>query len=176
MKSEHALGMWSWGMIVEKDANIFTQLWVVGEWHWWKNKVFFFPPFEWFESRDMPCGKRFLCQHQREGEIAQQFHPSGGAYQTWHIVELQKQKSETSPGLHSFTYKKKKERKKKFTIPVFSYCLRLGETAEITSPAFKLESKDNLQNKKQKSFLRVSAGSPKRNIRLGEAIPLIRGG
>lgn len=32
-------------------------------------RCFFSPPFEWCKSRDMPCSKRFLCQHQREGEI-----------------------------------------------------------------------------------------------------------
>lgn len=87
-------------MIVEKDANIFTQSWV---WHWWKDKAFFRPPpSECCESQDTQCGKRFLCQHQRGREITQQFQPSGGTYQRWHCVELQKQISESSFSPHSF--------------------------------------------------------------------------
>lgn len=39
---------------------------------------------------------------------------------------------------------------------------------KIQSPAFILKSKDDLQNKKAKSFLRVTGSHPKLNVGLGE--------
>lgn len=50
----------------------------------------------------------------------------------------------------SFLYLKR--RKNPRNDSSFGYYGRLGEKAEITSAAFKLKSKDNLQNKKQRAF------------------------
>lgn len=151
MKREHTLGIGPRGLIVEKDANIFIQSWVVEVWHWWKDKVFFLL-FEWSESQDIQRGKRFLCQHQRGCEITQQFHPSGGTYQTWRCVELQKQMSKRFPQ-HSFLHIRRGEKNSNpWNNSTFSYHHCLGKKVQITSPAFKLKSTDNLQNKKQRAF------------------------
>lgn len=121
------------------------------------------------------------CVNIRDGrEITRRFRPSGGAYQTRRCVGLQKKykrskKFPESANPHLILTKKKNPAIFE-TIPPSVIAVAFGEGEQIASPAFRLKSKRRFTKQKAKRFLRVSAGSPKRNICLGEAIPLIKGG
>lgn len=146
MKSEHTLGIQPRRLIVEKMQIFLLSLELLQCDIDGRIRLFFFSPlFERCESHDTPCGKRFLCQHQGGREITQQFRPSGGTYQTWHCVELQKQiaKSSLSPFffLSRYTATTTTTTKRNPANPpqnssAFSYYRCLGEKAQITSPTF----------------------------------------
>lgn len=138
----------------------------------------FFLPMEWCESHDTPCGKRFLCQHQRRGEITT-ISPVRRRISDVTLHRITKAKGlkrspSAPPPIPSYTQKKKKKTAIFETIP--PSVITVGEGEQIASPAFRLKSKRRFTKQKAKRFLRVSAGSPKRNICLGEAVPLIKAG
>lgn len=137
----------------------------------------FFLPMEWCESHGTPCGKRFLCQHQRRREITT-ISPVRRRISdvTLHrITKAKGLKRSLRPPIPSYTKKRRRKKTAIFeTIP--PSVITVGEGEQIASPAFRLKSKRRFTKQKAKRFLRVSAGSPKRNICLGEAVPLIKAG
>lgn len=132
----------------------------------------FFLPMEWRESHGTPRSKRFLCQHRRGCEIT--ILPNRRHISDVTLRGFQKQKVEKvlRAPKPSFTQKPGACE----TIPPSVITTAFGEGEQIASAAFQLKSKRQFTKQKAKRFLRVSAGSPKRNICLGEAIPLIKGG
>lgn len=130
----------------------------------------FFLPMEWCESHDTPCGKRFLCQHQRRREITT-ISPVRRRISDVTLHRITKAK-----GLKCSLKKKKKKKKTAIFETIPPSVITVGEGEQIASPAFRLKSKRRFTKQKAKRFLRVSAGSPKRNICLGEAVPLIKAG
>lgn len=133
----------------------------------------FFLPMEWRESHGTPRGKRFLCQHRRGHEITTilpiRRHISDVTLRGFQKQKVEKVLRAPKP---SFTQKPGVCE----TIPPSVITTAFGEVEQIASAAFQLKSKRRFTKQKAKRFLRVSADSPKRNICLGEAIPLIKGG
>ena len=169
MKGEHTLGIEPRSVITENDANVFAQSCCV----MLMEEYGAFPAVVWLESHSAPCGERFLCQHWRGCKI-RTILPIRRHISDMRLRGFQKERLEKVLGLPNPSYTQKPGVFE--TIPPSVVTPAFGEGEQIASPAFQLKSKRRFTKQKAKRFLRVSAGSPKRNICLGEAIPLIKGG